>query len=626
MFSYEQNGERGITFYRTADIRIPKPLLIDINIGPDHMNYPNYGGSAGPMQMSGGYAPQMANTYDPNMNYNSGMYRNVENPNMNAMSNNPTNYVNTSPAPSAPPKKVMVMKRSHNRSSDSQKRDLSSKSQTTSADKEKAYAEARARIFGESSSDNLAGQCQDRISASSSLESMNALTNTDTTSTQDDASSGKQSNSPVKNNSSATGNTSSGQRSKERYTEYSEGNVGLDLDVTSIEDLRITSSNERGGNNDSKKDQKNYDDKTSERRSSDADVAVLTPSDSGKSKREVPVHTNSNQCPLEADDVQILNNSSDENKFVSDFESESPRDTEINSSRSSSSTKGKLLSKQNQAVTDGRNRLSRKDSSPSSAFPNTENAELVECDRDNTISNSGNSRRKVVDAAAWREQKCTIRDREAEKSDPDFARSSHAMQSGIYPNSKGVMSHSNNGGMISANPTMGGPVNSRGHTVVHGMVSNYDMNPPVNFEQRPAGLYNPNAHMAAPPYPNPAMVHGQYMMTGPPNVYQMPVPPPLHPNGSMDGTTQQMWLPQQPLSPTHIIHPYYNPHPNMAPVVMSSYPNPNNNYPYAQPNFPVVSGGRSPPIREESQTNSSKSDNNSTNRIFAQAEFPPLGH
>jgi hypothetical protein len=100
-----ENGERGILIYRTTDTHIPRPLLIDMP--PPVGDYPSDSSPFGSSQ------------------------------NLEAASGNET----------AVPKKMIMMKRSPNRELDN-KKEASKKEKLTAEEREKAYAEARARIFG----------------------------------------------------------------------------------------------------------------------------------------------------------------------------------------------------------------------------------------------------------------------------------------------------------------------------------------------------------------------------------------------------------------------------------------------------------------------------------------------
>ena len=120
-------GDRCIVIYRTVDTRIPSPLLIDLPTPHFHDNAESPFGSS----------------------------------------------QNLADAVNEPPKKMLVMKRNPSRGDDAWKKGASSTRQEPSAeDRERAYAEARARIFGgadpdaESSPAHAAGKATERAATS----------------------------------------------------------------------------------------------------------------------------------------------------------------------------------------------------------------------------------------------------------------------------------------------------------------------------------------------------------------------------------------------------------------------------------------------------------------------------
>eukprot|EP01038_Epipyxis_sp_PR26KG_P006996 gene6996-9560_t len=122
----EKNGssDRGITLFRTANTMVPKTLLIDLNIPVDTE------------QNQDGYFQQ-------DVSY--GLQSNSSKQDLVGLNNGPTADSSTV---SAAPKKVQVMKRVTKGEQNNNKGSMN-KQQQSAEEREKAYLEARARIFGE---------------------------------------------------------------------------------------------------------------------------------------------------------------------------------------------------------------------------------------------------------------------------------------------------------------------------------------------------------------------------------------------------------------------------------------------------------------------------------------------
>eukprot|EP01034_Spumella_vulgaris_P028530 gene28530-35404_t len=127
-----ENGERGITLLRTSYTSVPRVLLIDLDIPvKDEDSFQNGG-------------------YDSTLDYNSTATIAVPVPGSgNSPKNTSSSTSSSSSSSSQAPKTFQVMKRNPARTDQDNNKGVSVKTQQTAEDKEKAYQEARARIFGE---------------------------------------------------------------------------------------------------------------------------------------------------------------------------------------------------------------------------------------------------------------------------------------------------------------------------------------------------------------------------------------------------------------------------------------------------------------------------------------------
>eukprot|EP01035_Chromulina_nebulosa_P040953 gene40953-55349_t len=158
-----ENGEKSITLFKTPTSAPPKTLLIDLNIPVD----------------------TTLNINDDTLDYSNAAQFIASHP------VSIESIIATSAPAAAPSKKVQLMKRSTSKQSSEGVKVLVTKQQQTEEDREKAYNEARARIFGDgevpsnldgcsinpsNSSDKLASsQSQKDSSVPSSSNSSNAV-------------------------------------------------------------------------------------------------------------------------------------------------------------------------------------------------------------------------------------------------------------------------------------------------------------------------------------------------------------------------------------------------------------------------------------------------------------------
>ena len=280
----------------------------------------------------------------------------------------------TSAPVAAPSKKVQLMKRSAGKQSSEGVKVLVTKQQQTEEDREKAYNEARARIFGDGEvPSNLDGcsinpsNSSDKLSSSQSQKvSSSSSPSVPSSSTSSNVVSGKQSS--VTSNSSKTslsGKSTSSQIHKspsdtsfEAAKTHNSGTLGR----------KVNSSSSLASDSNSISTQS----AASKGSKSSARVETSTPPSTGSTDKDKSSKSNSNNdSPVEATAAAMSNTSGKHSKA-------SHSSTNSNSNNTATADKAANIS----------------------------------------------IRKKPVDAGSWKGNKSQVRDLDAERSDPDFVRRS----------------------------------------------------------------------------------------------------------------------------------------------------------------------------------------------------------
>ena len=501
-----------ISIYRTPDACIPVPLLIDVQRFDGDNSNDNNLPQQQPVQSS-------INSQQANVS-----------------------------------KKVLVMKRNTSKHGEMSNKDTSGKQNQLSAlEKEKAYAAARARIFGgaaaggggESNNNEEWALAYDEIKTSESSE----IPNNEST---------KNNNNNNNNNNNTNQNTIAKNKSKSDINESDQNmNIPINAAVQSVFKL-------------------NKNDIASPTTS--ATSATTTTAISKKLAAEYNQQNPNKSSPLK------------QNKSMSPPVPEKSYPT----------------SKQNSAENLNLNIESSSSKSNSGGGGG---------------GRSGNNRKAVVDPSSWKDSsKFTLRDKDAERSDPDFTRRNVSNNVSTTPTTPANNNYSQqqqpptqhiaphlNVMNTNGNNTTPPPLNNYPpyHEHPNNMIPVYantpyasyppNMYPPVAQQiQIPANnmqpqWINPNGHIQGAPM-NPAYYHGNLNAAPVPmHMYANPPPPDYYPNGSN-------YMPNQ----------YQQPPPQQQP---------NRGYQQQQPN-----------LNNYGNNNSNNNNNQQQARVYNNHEFPPLGN
>lgn len=205
--------------------------------------------------------------------------------------------------------------------------------------------------------------------------------------------------------------------------------------------------------------------------------------------------------------------------------------------------------------------------------------------------NSKTTSNKKVDTGNWKEKKSTMRDIDAERSDPDFTRGNIAASAMPYPPTALSGGNSSSQQHIQQHQHL-----QQSHYIPYGSLSH-------GFSQDSVSVYgNPRVAFSS----GGMIPSGQY------------VPYPIQ-----IGPTLQMTTPhQQWASPLVISHQYYPPL-TMGPQMGMIYPDPTRHGGYFPPSQPQGNSGYEP----QDQLQHASSQHSSTSappRVLNKAEFPPL--
>eukprot|EP00597_Dinobryon_sp_UTEXLB2267_P009008 CAMPEP_0170085436 /NCGR_PEP_ID=MMETSP0019_2-20121128/20311_1 /TAXON_ID=98059 /ORGANISM="Dinobryon sp., Strain UTEXLB2267" /LENGTH=754 /DNA_ID=CAMNT_0010301879 /DNA_START=9 /DNA_END=2273 /DNA_ORIENTATION=+ len=359
-----ENGERSITLFKTTTTLIPKTLLIDLNIPADA----NFNDDSDP-----------TNLYLPS---------------------NPVPLESLLPAATSnnlsAPKKFLLMKRTVLKTTSESAKVAAVKQQQSEEDKEKAYNEARARIFGEEPSPALettaASVEQPSVShtpvASAEKSELKAPTNTASTSKATSSAKDAAANKPAVTASGTSASKSQSAKnssgSLQTVIHKSASNASLDLPANSNSNSSVRKA------------------ASVPSLASDSTALQIVQSKSAKASQRAATSS-----PAPPDKASTTNSNSTSSKSRSN--GNSPVDL---SSSSSSSNGGKSA------------KVAAAPSSNGLPHSGLSSSSIALFDGSNSSKSSGHSKKKSVDAGSWKGNKSQVRDVDAERSDPDFVRRS----------------------------------------------------------------------------------------------------------------------------------------------------------------------------------------------------------
>lgn len=411
--------ERGISIYRTAETCIPQILLIDLNNGERQSD-------------------------------------------VTLSSQNVNSSVSTSTS------SIKVMRRDNLNSSNMKKVDLSASKKVDAAEKERQYAEARARIFGEENPSSSSPEPSTTTSVTSSKSQEDLLHKTNLSPDFSDATSKSSLQSSIRRTSNGNSNNNI------RNDEINSSSTDSSLNATATS------------------------------------TTTFTGQLSSKSNTITGISSISNST--------VTNSSIGSNHET--FDDNDMKNTYKRSNESQSTSDRNIVSCTN-------NNISPINISVSNVHMNESTSEKL-------IITRGGKEKKIPDAGQWKGKKVLIRNKDAERADPDFARNIHPTTNQNYS----MQSQSSGGGSYSSQPAQ--PYST--HSGYHGAPSNsmsmmgeyslpdYQMRSMHMPPSSGGGGYGPppSHHMPQqqpPPPPYMMIDHGRQPQA--PRVTMIP-PPPIH--------------------------------------------------------------------------------------------------
>lgn len=384
-----ENGERGIRLYKTAASGHPNILLIDLNIPVqnDQYNTPQFGAQFRP-------ATEQGRLYNPNSGYinppqGEGFYEDERGLGRSTEEEGPV-------SPDGG-RKVQVMKRKPTRSTTGSQKQSTGRQQQSAEDREKAYQEARARIFGEEAT----------------VEATEVNTGVSTV--------------PVESGIVAeVTKTNSSKEVNNVEVEKSSGKKSP-LKVGSTESTRTSTT---GQNNPSKKDN-NYSNVKGDNNSGKNSPTVEQSSQKKQSQQKSNKNntTNEGQNKKGSSKNTTANNNQNENnqtvggklqstdvqnqqKIEENTKKKTPEITKKNNKNSKNKKDEKTMNETN----------STKSIKSNEKTPTEDSESVSPSGSINSNNNNNPVGRKVVNVSNWKENKSQVRDVDVERLDPDFVR------------------------------------------------------------------------------------------------------------------------------------------------------------------------------------------------------------